>query len=107
MSAVFTAREQLIASLNHGTEVIRRDVVARQIAKPVVDAVRAARNQSWREGKRPTVVCLGQKQADILESYSEAKQEFEPPVTCLRMRIVWTNDPDHVSVYEERKGCWC
>jgi hypothetical protein len=95
-------------------EQVARDGFA-GLRKRVCDAIHSSRVR----GMKPTVVLLGRMQWDIIAAWQDENWErhrndpyfpmpdLSMPCTFRGLRIVWTNDPDSVAVYEERKGVWC
>ncbi len=76
--------------------------------KPLRTAVILAVGRARREGKEPTIICLGYKQLDALEDYLLSIGIYPTkPLHFRGLRIVAMHDEDSLAVYEERKGCWC
>lgn len=103
---IFRRNQMVREALSGFADELRRQQIARAIAKPLGDAVRSAKLAAWREGRSPSIVCLGRRQEDTMWDYAEAGGAIGLPERISGLRTVWTNDPDCVAVYEERPGGW-
>jgi hypothetical protein len=98
----------LIARMNADMARMRQDREADEITKPLMREIREAYYRAQRGGHRPpTILFLGEKQWQLFSDRQDKRYNLEKMPTHIRgMKIVWTQDADHVSVKEERKYAW-
>lgn len=95
-----------IARMDADLEAINRQRTAYAAIHPLSIEVRDKIWSAWREGRRPNIVCMGERQQELLWKYAVGCDEIRLPKRIRGLRIVETNDPDLVAVYEERPGGW-